>query len=1195
MVRISNVLYWFLIFLITCGAFANTFDNDSGDFLWSNPANWQDDTLPTLTALIGIDHCILDTAVTLSGIDTRVDTELHINSGGSLTMTSGHIHPGYNSNGLVVVNDDAAITAVTATIGVLGGVNGELRIEEGGMVTTTSHTFLGSNMGGSGTVQMNGGIYDCGGQFRVGWGTPAGQVNVDGGQIQIAGTPGTTNFLLIGPGSNVDIQGGSILIEGYDFSGYVGLYDDGRLTAYDGAGVVKFIYNGVDTIIWAEVSQLDKAYDPIPNDLAENVDLNAALSWQSALGAANHNIYFGTSYDSVYRATVASDEYITNTAATSFSPDNLDYYTNYYWRVDEVAHVITKGDVWSFRTVHRPALLWANLQVFAGQWLQSDCILDKDCNVADIDGNGEVNFSDFATYTQYWPQDRSVRYVAVDGDDNNPGTFARPFATIERARYSVQQEIAAGMTKDFYIYIRGGEYYIDSPVKFDENDSGRDGYEVVYTNYPGETPVFIGGRRVTGWTLDSGNIYKTFLPDVDNGTWSFDQLFENGVGSIKARTPNTGYYHVETVDGLDDMDTFGYAAGDVDNWSDYSGGQVFIFSWEDFRSLISPIENIDSVAGTVTLEDPVPQFYFAITVDDRYFIQGIKDELDMAGEFYLDKGTGHLYYWPVSTPIEDQVIIAPALENIFEVAGSDENNRAQHIRFEGLTLCYSKFTHSFADRGRLPGAIYARPGKENRKGLMRMENTANITVKNCTLTNAGFCGISMDNYCQNNTVYGNTISHCGYYGILMAGKNPGEGVISDLSDQIKDNRDNLISNNHIHHCGRLVGNGSGIYLWQSGYNEITHNLIHNMPRYGISIQGSSAGVQALGWQTVPQTGAWELATGCNNNIKYNHIYQVIQDTEDCGAISLRDNGLDNVIENNWVHDIQGLTYDPSRGWAMAVYLDDATSNTTIRNNIFHDIRSTNDCCINVKGAYNLITNNILVSELDGRSAINYIKGGSQYDYGNLTFTKNIIYVRTDGTSGTMYDFYNATDFEETTVADSDNNIFYLEGGGTHKINKIPGPDTLTNWKTLYSNKYDQNSLTSDPLFADPANDDYSLSPGSPAFSLGFVDIDKSNIGLKTDFPRLYNPSPYDEQKDVSVNSDMNWSPTSDAVSFDIYLGTSYRSVADAGTLSTEFKGNRTSAIYDPGILNDSTVYYWRVDEHDSQGVNKGSIWKFSTK
>jgi len=36
----------------------------------------------------------------------------------------------------------------------------------------------------------------------------------------------------------------------------------------------------------------------------------------------------------------------------------------------------------------------------------------------------------------------------------------------------------------------------------------------------------------------------------------------------------------------------------------------------------------------------------------------------------------------------------------------------------------------------------------------------------------------------------------------------------------------------------------------------------------------------------------------------------------------------------------------------------------------------------------------------------------------------------------------------------------------------------------------------DPLFVDPAHDDYRLKPESPALKLGFVPIDVDEIGLR---------------------------------------------------------------------------------------------------
>jgi hypothetical protein len=43
-------------------------------------------------------------------------------------------------------------------------------------------------------------------------------------------------------------------------------------------------------------------------------------------------------------------------------------------------------------------------------------------------------------------------------------------------------------------------------------------------------------------------------------------------------------------------------------------------------------------------------------------------------------------------------------------------------------------------------------------------------------------------------------------------------------------------------------------------------------------------------------------------------------------------------------------------------------------------------------------------------------------------------------------------------------------------------------------RLERHSLVADPLFADFAARDFTLSPDSPAFSLGFNPIDMSNVG-----------------------------------------------------------------------------------------------------
>ena len=81
----------------------------------------------------------------------------------------------------------------------------------------------------------------------------------------------------------------------------------------------------------------------------------------------------------------------------------------------------------------------------------------------------------------------------------------------------------------------------------------------------------------------------------------------------------------------------------------------------------------------------------------------------------------------------------------------------------------------------------------------------------------------------------------------------------------------------------------------------------------------------------------------------------------------------------------------------------------------------------------------------------------------------------------------------------DNNLFYYPSGGDYKVRLgHRGDDVLlADWKEM---GYDQNSIIADPKFVGQnptarAGNSYRLQSDSPAFALGFEQIDTSKIGL----------------------------------------------------------------------------------------------------
>ena len=82
-------------------------------------------------------------------------------------------------------------------------------------------------------------------------------------------------------------------------------------------------------------------------------------------------------------------------------------------------------------------------------------------------------------------------YVATDGDNNNPGTLAEPWGTIQYAA----NNIAAGDT----VLVRGGVY--EEAVTMNVSGTAADG-DVTFMSYTGETAV-LDGTNLTVPNSDS--------------------------------------------------------------------------------------------------------------------------------------------------------------------------------------------------------------------------------------------------------------------------------------------------------------------------------------------------------------------------------------------------------------------------------------------------------------------------------------------------------------------------------------------------------------------------------------------------------------------------------------------------------------------------------------------------------------------
>ena len=136
-------------------------------------------------------------------------------------------------------------------------------------------------------------------------------------------------------------------------------------------------------------------------------------------------------------------------------------------------------------------------------------------------------------------------YVSRSGNDSNPGTSQLPFATLHRAQQAIRE--SKRTTVSIRVVVRGGTYYLKSPLVFGPEDSGSE-TTVIYAAEPGESVTISGGCKLScNWSPYKNGIAMTRVPAGSE----FTQLFVNGKRQIRARYPNydpsdpgkSGYIH----------------------------------------------------------------------------------------------------------------------------------------------------------------------------------------------------------------------------------------------------------------------------------------------------------------------------------------------------------------------------------------------------------------------------------------------------------------------------------------------------------------------------------------------------------------------------------------------------------------------------------------------------------------------------
>ncbi|MBI2571461.1 MAG: right-handed parallel beta-helix repeat-containing protein [Candidatus Schekmanbacteria bacterium] len=272
-------------------------------------------------------------------------------------------------------------------------------------------------------------------------------------------------------------------------------------------------------------------------------------------------------------------------------------------------------------------------------------------------------------------------YVSPQGSDSAPGTFAAPVASLGRARDLIREIRAAGpMAQPITVFLRGGTYRLKEPLRFEAQDSGTPATPVRYQSYGNETAIISGGEPISGpWRAHSAQVSVTNV-----GTRRFNSLFVNNRRAVRAREPDQKdaipYYRIarraeclysETLLlPTECYDRFPFRSRELSStWQHLQDIEVVSLArWIQPRFRLDHVDDLGQLAFVTRNNGDGFSFGFDYDGTDRYYVENFLEGLDSPGEWYLDRTTGDLYYWPMpGQPIESSEFIAPVVGQLLQL------------------------------------------------------------------------------------------------------------------------------------------------------------------------------------------------------------------------------------------------------------------------------------------------------------------------------------------------------------------------------------------------------------------------------------------------------------------------------------------------------------------------------------------------
>lgn len=641
-------------------------------------------------------------------------------------------------------------------------------------------------------------------------------------------------------------------------------------------------------------------------------------------------------------------------------------------------------------------------------------------------------------------------HLAPNGSDTNPGSETRPFATLERARDAARQAKVHNPKATLQIVLHRGTYFLKQPLRLEPQDSG-----LTIESAKGEEVILSGGRVITGWKPWRGRILQADLSALDLPDCKFRELYYQGQRQNLARVPNFDPKHPriggvlfnERIVEPGTKTKFGYRGGELDpaKWTYPERAMMVFHDSLNYEQTWAALKSVDATNRVLEAARGV----YVLAVGSPYYVCGLLEELDAPGEWYVDPDRKTLYFWPPSGDPNRDPVIVPALDSAFVLQGDTKAGRfVEQVRLGGLAI------------------------RECRGRAVYLQGARDCMVAACDLRNVGV-GVYLADDTRACRVAGCDITQTLGDGISILGTSLDHNRVSE----------HVIDNNYIWDFGwgHIHNRCGGVYMHRCSRIKVTHNHIHDGPRYAIGM---------------------DVGNDCE--IAYNDCHHVNLTTCDTGIIEAataldwrfsieeqldrnRRFNWNNSIHHNRLHDSGGYGKSPTGqyvfpNYSWGIYLDLACSGWRIHDNVVWNT-VLGGFMLNA-GLDNVVENNIFIGGKQNQVQFN---PWPKYPMSGHRCERNIIVY--DGGAASLYTLNRFTN----GICRFANNLIHSKSG-VPRVAGIPGAKSKGNWEQWLAMGQDQGSLLADPQFFDVGKHDFRLKPGSPALKLGFKPTNLSSVG-----------------------------------------------------------------------------------------------------